>query len=315
MAKRIKILLAKSNNFPTLHTVDKNRTLITFRNLAHTTNSEILACFNLAFSDYSIPFKLTIQQLESKIAIEDIDKNISVGAFSEKRLVGFVLHGSRIIESRRIAYNGGTGVIPTERGQALTYKMYKYILPILKSDGYEKVRLEVISTNVPAIKSYQKIGFGTLRQLACFKGELNSNSSNADIAIREESQLDLEVIAGLGELRPSWQNSNESVLNLGTTARQILAYSKNELIGYCILNSGNNRILQIAVKKEFRKKHVGRSLLNYVAAHFSKEITIINVDSSGASTIAFLENNNLDNFLSQLEMELLLSGSEDVIFA
>ena len=91
--------------------------MINFDNLSEINNKDILDCFNLSFSDYSIPFKLNLEQLENKLRNENINKDISVGAFNKNKLVGFVLHGDRIKDRNRIAYNAGTGVIPTQRGQ------------------------------------------------------------------------------------------------------------------------------------------------------------------------------------------------------
>lgn len=285
--------------------------MVTFNKLSSTSNREILDCFNHAFSDYSIPFKLNIQQLETKLSAENIDKEISVGAFREGKLVGFVLHGNRILKGMNIAYNGGTGVVPGERGKALTKKMYGYIFPTLVSQGFEKVILEVISNNFPAIKSYESIGFVPTRNLDCFKGELVSKGVNKKIKIEENTKLDLGLLSNFGEVKPSWQNSNESILNLEEATCQLIAYSGSEQVGYCIVNSSNNRIIQIAVHKKFRNKQIGSTLLSYIEKNMSKVSSIINVDSRSKSTTSFLESNNLKKFLSQIEMELAITNRAD----
>lgn len=141
--------------------------MVEIKTLSKISSPELLDCFNLAFSDYLIPMKLTLEQLETKLKTENINREVSVGAFKEKKLVGFVLHGDRNFGKIRRAYNGGTGVIPAERGHGLTKRMYDFILPILESNAFEEVVLEVISNNIPAIKSYQKIGFKPIRNLSC----------------------------------------------------------------------------------------------------------------------------------------------------
>jgi len=50
-----------------------------FRNLVELNVTDLLAVFNLSFSDYLVPFHLTLEQLKSKINNEKIDMFLSVG--------------------------------------------------------------------------------------------------------------------------------------------------------------------------------------------------------------------------------------------
>jgi len=76
----------------------------------------ILNAFNESFSDYFIPFKLTKEQLISKMTSDKIDLSISVGAFENGKLNAFILHGFDNIKNQKVGYNGGTGVVPDKRG-------------------------------------------------------------------------------------------------------------------------------------------------------------------------------------------------------
>lgn len=283
--------------------------MINIKTLSNTDNSEILDCFNLSFSDYSIPFKLNIQQLEMKIMMEDINKEISVGAFRENTMIGFVLHGNRIVDSQKSAYNAGTGVIPNERGHALTYRMYEFILPILKNKEFDEIILEVISNNEPAIKSYNRIGFVANRNLDCFKGELRINEINKEIKINEDSNPNLEILEKFGQIRPTWQNSIKSIHNLGKSARTIVAHFENKIVGYCTLNLTNDRILQIAVNEKYRNMKIGKTLLRYIQSDISKNTSIINIDSSSEITTKFFSKNNFTKLLTQVEMKLRIAST------
>ncbi|MEM8927929.1 MAG: GNAT family N-acetyltransferase [Bacteroidota bacterium] len=263
----------------------------------------ILNCFNTAFSDYLIPLQLSLEQLETKLHTESIAKGISVGAFKENILIGFVLHGQRTIDGIPTAYNAGTGVIPKERGQGITQKMYEFIKPILKQRRFQEVYLETISTNTPAIISYEKIGFEAIRGLSCFKGKPNIPKVNKYIKIKEVKEVRFDALPQFGEIRPTWQNSKETILRMGT-ARYFLALKGDGICGYCILNHMNNRILQIAVKKEYRNGSIGTSLLNYLTNKISEPISIINVDDAFKPTLCFFEKRNMKKTLSQIEMKL-----------
>lgn len=280
--------------------------MLNFKNLVKIDNENILECFNHSFSDYSIPLKLTLDQLETKLRTENINKEISVGAFKENKLVGFVLHGARLENNCRVTYNAGTGVRPSERGQKLTRKMYEFIIPVLKKEKIKKVVLEVISNNIPAIKSYQSIGFKTVRYLSCFKGTLIHKKINTEIKIETDNTVDIDILSKMGEIKPSWQNANKTIQNLGSDVQYIIAYYQEEICGYCIVNVKSNRILQIVVKQDLRGKHIGSTMLNYIRETISSTVSIINVDSMALATIEFFKNRNFSLSLTQKEMNLML---------
>ncbi|MEO1486117.1 MAG: GNAT family N-acetyltransferase, partial [Bacteroidota bacterium] len=140
------------------------------KTLSGVSPEQILKVFNTSFSDYLVPLQLTTEQLETKMKADATELSISCGVFEDEQLVAFILHGSDTIKGEKVAYNGGTGVVPSKRGMRLTTKMYEFILPILVSKGIKRLILEVISNNVPALKSYQGVGFKTKRELLCYKG-------------------------------------------------------------------------------------------------------------------------------------------------
>ncbi|MEB2777346.1 hypothetical protein SYJ56_18675 [Algoriphagus sp. D3-2-R+10] len=62
----------------------------------------ILNAFNESFYDYFLPFKLTEEQLTSKMIVDKIDLNLSAGAFENGRLIAFILHGFDNINNQKI---------------------------------------------------------------------------------------------------------------------------------------------------------------------------------------------------------------------
>ncbi len=283
--------------------------MIKIRTLENTAISEILSCFNLSFSDYLIPFHLELKQLESKLLADNINLNISPGAFKEGKLIGFVLHGVKEKKNIKIAYNGGTGVIPTERGQQLTPKMYDFILPKLIEKQFNTVILEVISNNIPAIKSYEKIGFQSIRQLNCYKGELQIKGINNEIDIKPIDNPNWELLSQIGEVLPTWQNAHEAIGKLAESMICLGAYSKGKLCGYAVLNTINNRIIQIAVESKMRTQRIGSTLLDYIQRNYSPKTSMINVDNTFDSINSFLVKSGLGLSLQQVEMSLRLESS------
>ncbi|MCH2231544.1 MAG: GNAT family N-acetyltransferase [Crocinitomicaceae bacterium] len=277
------------------------------RNLKGISITQILDVFNASFSDYFVPFILTKEQLNSKIASDNIDFELSVGAFENKKLIAFILHGTDIIDNVSIAYNGGTGVIPAKRGLGLTKSMYQFILPILEKRRISKITLEVISKNTAAIKSYEKIGFMTTRTLACFKGSFDPIKTNEEFVIKELIDYPWDVLQSFWDIQTTWQNSRNVINKLITCNHALGAYKDDALVGYVIHSPISKRIQQIAIHKNFRRRGIAKQLLTGITTKYGKDLFIVNVDKKSTNTINFFRSIGLDNYIDQLEMELTLN--------
>ncbi len=276
-------------------------------NLENTKLEEILDSFNLSFSDYMVPFQLTLQQLKFKMVAEDIDLAYSIGAFEENNLIGFILHGKRSLDHSFQLYNGGTGVIPEKRGNKLTQKMYDFALSNFKSKSISSIVLEVISENVPAIKSYEKVGFKFVRKLNCFKGDLKELKQHKKVIVKEIDHSSWEIFHELGEVKNTWQNSKESLRKSKNNVFILGAILDKEVVAYLALSKSNNRLRQIAVSPEFRRQYIGSTLLNHLSTNHSGTTSFINVDAHAPDLNAFLQKVGLVNFLQQDEMILKLA--------
>ncbi len=53
----------------------------------------------------------------------------------------------------------GIAILKSSWGQGLGYEIVSELIAFSKEAGYEQVELEVVSTNVPAIELYKKLGF------------------------------------------------------------------------------------------------------------------------------------------------------------
>ena len=276
------------------------------KTLENIPTEKLLEVFNLSFSDYVVPFCLTKEQLEDKIKSDSIKLEFSVGAFEDNQLIAFVLHGYDTIDNLKIVYNAGTGVIPAKRGNKLTAKLYEYILPILHENDIDKLLLEVITTNEPAIRTYKNIGFKIIRELNCYKGSLNIINTNNDFEIRELQAYDWQKLQSFWDLKPSWQNSVTAVEKLKNANISIGIYDGEKLLGYTIFNPKIKRIHQLAVDKNYRRKGVGRQLLAYIATNYGKDISAINIDNTSEETLKFFNAIEMDIYIKQYEMELPL---------
>jgi len=277
------------------------------RTLAGIDNIKILTVFNESFSDYFVPFRLTEDQLKSKIIADKIDLELSVGVFENGKLIGFILNGFDFINNQKVVYNGGTGVIPEKRGFGLTKQMYIFNLRILEKKRFDKIILEVISNNIPAVKSYKKNGFYTTRELACFKGNFETKKSYKETEIKKLANYQWNLMESFWDITPTWQNSKNVLSKMKGENDSFGAYINNQLVGYIIYTPKSKRIQQIAVQKDFRKVGIASNLIAQLAKKHGSTFSIINVDKKAQHVTRFFKSMGFDNYLEQFEMELILN--------
>jgi ribosomal protein S18 acetylase RimI-like enzyme len=280
------------------------------RTLEGIDKKDIVNAFNASFSDYFTPFKLSEEQLTSKMLADKTDLSLSVGVFENETLIGFILHGYDIINDEKVIYNGGTGVIPEKRGSGLTKQMYHFIFPLLKEKRIDILQLEVITENIPAIASYEKSGFKIERKLLCYRGEVSIPDTNSNVDVRKLQDYDWELMESFWDIYPTWQNSKNVINDLKHSNISLGAYLENQLVGYIIYNPDNHRIQQIAVSTHFRKRKIASTLVREIIEPYGNTLSIINVDQSSKCVSAFLEKIGFENYLDQFEMKLQLNSNQ-----
>lgn len=237
---------------------------------------------------------------------ESIVLELSVGAFEEDELIGFILHGYGILNNQKTVYNAGTGVIPAKRGNKITAKLYDYALTVFKKHEMNNVVLEVITTNDAAIKTYRNTGFQLIRELNCFKGLVNGNSTTHDYEIRDLKTYNWQQLQSFWDIQPSWQNSITAVEKLKDYLFASGIYAGEELLGYIIFNPDTKRILQLAVDRAYRNKGIGRQLIFHLSSKYGNEFSVTNIDSASTNTTSFLTDLGMHIFIKQYEMGLRL---------
>jgi len=277
---------------------------VQIRDLSSISISELVQVFNLAFADYAIPISLTVELMELKIVQEHIQLNLSVGIFDEDKIIGFILTGVLWLDGYFNVYNAGTGVIPQYRGQEWTKKMYAFLDQKLKSVQVKQHQLEVLTTNKKAIHLYTTLGFKISRTLSCYKGFIARHEINPKIKIIEEANIEKHVLKTFWTIEPAWQYSLASLDKTNSSNTILGAYLDGILLGYAIINFHKSRILQIAVHEKYRRQGIGSAIMTNILNQFnSKEVTMINVDTSEIGIHAFFEYCGMKIFIEQYEMK------------
>lgn len=284
------------------------------RTLENITHAEILDVFNESFSDYIVPFHLSLEGLENMMRCESVVLDISVGAFENDKLIGFVLRGFDVVNGIKTVYNGGTGVVPSKRGNGITQQLYKFIVPILHKKGIQHEILEVIIGNERALHIYQKTGFNTTRKLNCYKGYIQLSDVLNTVLIKNLDGYDWKLLQSFWDFEPAWSNSITSLKKVKNSTISLGAYDNNILVGYLVYNQVSKRVQQFGVDKAHRKKGIGKQLFNHIIQQVrDNNISIINVESTSTATAEFLNRIGLNLYIQQYEMMLDINQHRNII--
>ncbi len=264
--------------------------------------------FSDAFSDYSVPFNLSQEDLKYMFERRGYALGLSFGAFHNEKLVGITINGIGNWNGKLTAYDSGTGVIKEYRKQGIAKQMFKESLPILRKYGVGQYLLEVIKSNSGAFELYKKSGFKITRELDYYQINKDNiiykkiiNSSELQFKVIDEP--DWEKLKSFWDFQPSWQNSIDS-LNRKVNFLKILgAYKNSDLIGYGIIEPHTGDIPQIAVSKDFRRAGAASSLFRVLINYSEKSsLKVINSESNYHPFKALMQSMGIQPGDGQYEM-------------
>lgn len=264
--------------------------------------SSIVDAFNKAFSDYVINFSFNNESFQRKIDAENIKLEYSPAAFVNGEIVGFILNGLDEINGVKSVSNGGTGIVPEQRGQRIVQKLYNYILPILKDEGYRHHQLEVFAGNDKAEKSYENVGFSRVKEIAAFKGNVLEYSAKG-IVLKEVKEIDWSLANSFFDIEPTWQNNTACILRVIDKFKIVAAYKEDIFVGYAVYDPIGKRIKQFAVKKTERNNGIGKALFSYVNNAVG-EVSFAHYDRKDKTAISFFKKLGLQQHFESYEMRL-----------
>lgn len=276
-------------------------------------NQILYQTFLAAFSDYALPLDLSFADYQKMLKRRGIDQHVSVGAFSEanQQLIGMMINGLREWRGKTTAYDLMTGVIPSYRKLGVTKKLFAEVLTILKKEKIEQYLLEVLQENHAAVSLYKKQGFEVTRGFSVFKqpkealsASQNDHSVNSVEAIE---RLDWELLRSFWDFYPSWQNTEDSILAVQKAFACVTVFYDGQVVGYGLIDRETGDIPQLAVRPEYRRRGIGRSILSALASQTNAStISILNVEDSCEGMLKFLNHSGFKETTKQYEMILLL---------
>lgn len=272
--------------------------------------SKITICFNQAFSDYFVKFNATECYLRQRWKGAGVDLSLSSGVMDGEKLVGFIIIGIRNWQGLKTAFNAGTGVIPSHRGNALTKKMYSFLLPKFKSENIRCLSLEVIQQNINAIHIYEKVGLKINRGLHCYSGTIKIKAPKLenDIEFFQIKNPTLFAFKSFCDFEPAWENNNKSVEENIEDYKFYGVKNKETLLAFAIVKADNGYLPQFGVDPNHRQKGIGKFLFSHLSKIYPTMKTN-NVEASAIHVLKFLERIGMKNTINQYEMVSYLQNN------
>jgi ribosomal protein S18 acetylase RimI-like enzyme len=277
--------------------------------LTGTPVEKIHAAFIDAFSEYEVPINMPIEKLQEMMVTRDLNPDFSVGCFEGEKLVGFILTGYRETSRQKICYDGGTGVIKAFQRKGIGEMMLKELLVLLKEKGVSRFVLEVLENNTPAINLYEKYGFAKIRKLHCFEIEKQNLRPVPDrgfgISVFNPATI-LENNEIYSLFQPTWQNENQSVLNVKENYTFVSLACTGRVLCYGYIHKTKGDIPQIGILEEWKQWGLEAHLLNELAKQTeSQKLIVLNVEENNYLGETLLKL-GFSNFVNQWEMVLEL---------
>ena len=279
--------------------------MLEYRILNKTSIETLHKVFCNAFSDYQVKMDLPIWKFKQMLQRRGYDPEMSIGAFKDEMLVGFVLNGFRNWNEKSTVYDLGTGVTAEYRRQGITSNMLLNIKKVLKQKQVEQYLLEVIKSNTSAVELYKKQGFEIQREFQCFQLDKNKYNPITTYKVEHVDRINLRQLTEFWDFKPSWQNSIDSISAIPEVFLYSIVRFDNTIVGYGIIDKRTGDIPQIAVNKHYRGKGIARTIITDLIENTeSYKISVLNVDDESKCTKDFLIKLGFEHIVGQYEMLL-----------
>lgn len=233
-----------------------------------------------AFSDYQVKMDLPFWKFQQMLQRRGYHPEISMGAFKDERMVGFVINGLRSWNGKTTAYDLGTGVVKDCRRQGITSELLLNIQKLLKEKNVEQYLLEVIQSNESAVQLYSKQNFKIQREFSCFQLQKDQFIPQTTCTVECVERIDVEQFKEFWDVEPSWQNSIDSIYAVPEAFIYVVARQDHSIVGYGIIDQKTGDIPQLAVNQNYRGKGIASSILTEMVQRTeSPRISVLNVES------------------------------------
>lgn len=173
---------------------------------ARRTPAELAELFTAGYEDYFLPVQIDEAAFATMAASWDYDLDASRVATEGGTPVGLALLGRR----RGDGWVGGVGVVAGRRGAGIGRRLMDALAAEARRLGVQRLWLEVLAQNEPAIRLYERLGYRRTREL-----EVWSLSGSFVLRRGKGGAADVEEVRGRivreRTQREPWQRADETV--------------------------------------------------------------------------------------------------------
>jgi ribosomal protein S18 acetylase RimI-like enzyme len=280
---------------------------------------DVYATFVEAFSDYAVDMRYNTEPGFAHRAVKNaVEFGSSVGAYDDGRMVGFTLVGVDDWRGTRCAFDAMTGIVKSHRGRGIAGKMFDAMLPKLRAAGVKEFWLEVLQSNAPAIKAYQRTGFRTVREFDCFQVRVDALRANgrpaAAIEVQAIERADLRLYAGCLDWQPSWENSFAAIERIPDEVLLLGARYAGKRAGALVYYPTLSWIMCLAVERPYRRRGIASALLRALKVKMVERldnsaplVKVIGVEHADGGMLCFLRQAGFEQYTALYEMKMELA--------
>lgn len=168
--------------------------------------AERAALFSAGYQGYLLPFHVDEAALGFMEHAFDLVPEASLLARADGELVGLANLGLRGTD----AWVGGVGVVPAHRGGGIGEALMRGLADEARRRGAERVWLEVIEGNTAALRLYEKLGYGYVRDVEVWSLPGETGAGTTPVPLEEAHAF----LRGRRSGREPWQRSDATVARL-----------------------------------------------------------------------------------------------------
>lgn len=278
-----------------------------YKSLAKTSAEKVCEAFNDAFSDYEVPIQMPYEKFVKVGKRRGANYEISMGAYDEDRLAGFVVNAGGLWQGKNTIYDCFTGVTSDYQRRGIATKLIEESFENSKKLGFENYLLEVIQTNIKAYELYKRKGFEISRCFDVYRAEVKDITfpeNKKKFNIKKIENADWDLFETFWNIYPSWQNSTDSVKRIMENFEIFSAFDNERCIGYLVLESNTGDVPQLSIHKEYRRKGVASSLIKKASENRRDgyKLSFLNIDSDYKPFSEFMKKLNFKIIVKQYEM-------------
>ncbi|TCP69643.1 GNAT family N-acetyltransferase [Baia soyae] len=182
---------------------------LTWKRASELSIDQLLQVWNQSFEGYFVDMTMTASQLQARCVRDQISLEHSIVGYVKSEPVGLVLNAFQIIKSQKIAWNGGTAVMPTYRNQKLGRLFMEKVFEIYQEQGVQTAYLEAFAENKPAIRLYENMGYQVVDRLHFYSLRVEGSWTGStwdllDWAVRSVSPKEVSELSFYQHFAP-WQ--------------------------------------------------------------------------------------------------------------